>query len=426
MSAAGGALEGIRAIELSDERIAFAGKLLGDMGAEVIAVEPPGGQRMRSYPPFRDDRPDAERSLYWWHYNTSKFGVTLDWTRPQGRELLRRLVSEADLLIESEEPGTLDQLGLGYAELSALNPRLVMVSMTPFGQRGPRSEERATDLTLLAGGGPAWSCGYDDHSLPPVRGGGNQAYQTGCHFAVISALVALLARDETGRGQFIDVNLHAAANVTTEAGSYHYLVSGEIVQRQTGRHAGSRPSPPMQRRCADGRYVNTGVGLRRPADFAALCEWLESAGLDRSFGKMPALRDAAGREKLDAMRAARDPAIAEMLAAGREAIDHLADHLSAYDFFVGGQERGIPVGAVYSPEEALEDPHHRARGIQVSVEHPELGRSFDYPGAPYLFSGTPWRIQRRAPRLGEHNQSVYAELGVSPAELSELRAAGVV
>ncbi len=421
-----GALAGVRVIELAHERTSFAGKLMGDMGADVIVVEPPGGHATRAYDPFLGDRPGPERSLYWWHYNTSKRGVTAQLDSPRGQELIAGLAAAADVLLEGEDPGRLASLGVDLGTLRASNERLISVSITPFGSSGPRSEEQATDLTLLASGGPAWSCGYDDHELPPVRGGGNQAFHTGAHYAVISVLVALLAREESGRGQHIDVNLHAASNVTTEAGSYHYLVDQTTVQRQTGRHAMAMIGPPSQALCADGRHANMGVGLRGPRDYAALAQWLESAGLAESFPSMDILREAAARDAIDAMLARNDPELQRLIQAGRAALTFLSEQLPAYDLFVGGQQRGIPLGIIYSPEEALDDPHHRARGFAVQVEHEDLGRSYSYPGAPYRFLGTPWKIQRRAPHVGEHNAEVWGSLGVSARELDTLREQGVV
>ena len=150
-------------------------------------------------------------------------------------------------------------------ELRAANERLIWVSVTPFGSEGTRAHEPATDLTLLAGGGPAWSCGYDDHTLPPVRGGGNQAFHIGSTWAVMGALTAVLARDVTGRGQHVDVSMHAACNVTTEMGTYGYLAGHETVLRQTGRHAMPTISMPTQMRCADGALRHH----RLPAALAA-------------------------------------------------------------------------------------------------------------------------------------------------------------
>ena len=405
-----GALSDLRVVELASERGAFAGKLLGDMGAEVIVVEPPEGSPLRAWGPFLDDEPGLERSLSWWHYNTSKLGVTLDLDSETGPGRFRSLVASADLLIECEPPGRMAELGLDYPDLTRLRQDLIMVSITPFGRAGPRCHEQATDLTVLASGGPVWSCGYDDHSLPPVRGGGNQGYHTSCHFAVMSALVALLVRHETGLGQHIDVSMHAAANVTTEAASYDWLVARSTVQRQTGRHAGPHMTQESQIRCADGRYVNTGVPPRSPPEFAALHAWIEELGLLEEFPEAFLLKMGQERERIELSKIGQDEELRAIFGAGREGQNFIASKVSAYDFFVGSQERGLPVGIIYSPEEVMEDRHFKTRGFPVEVEHDHLGRSFTYPGAPYVFHGSPWRIQRRAPLLGEHNERVFSAL----------------
>ena len=189
------ALDGIRVVEIASERIAYAGKLLADMGADVILVEPPGGDPTRHYPPFLDDRLDPERSLHFWHHHTSKRGVVCDLDDAQDRSAFRRLVDSADVLLEAEHPDRLNDLGIDYDVLCRTNPGLVHIAVTAYGRGEPASRLPATDLTLMAAGGPAWSCGYDDHGLPPVRGWGNQAFNTGCHYAVTGIMAALLARD---------------------------------------------------------------------------------------------------------------------------------------------------------------------------------------------------------------------------------------
>lgn len=405
-----GALTGLRVIELAGEYGALAGKLLADMGAEVIVVEPPGGAAMRGYGPFLDDEPGPERSLYWWHYHTSKLGVTLDLDDAADRERFRRLAVSADVLLECEPPGRLAALALSFVELRALRDELIACTITPFGSSDPRSAEPAVDLTILAAGGPVWNCGYDDHTLPPVRGGGNQGFHTASHYAVMSILVALLVRDETGVGQHIDVNMHAAANVTTEAGSYAWLVAQATVMRQTGRHAGATPTLPTQIECADGRHVNTGVPPTKPPHFLSLHGWMTELELVGAFPEAFLLELGAQREYIDLSRIAEDPELQAIFGAGREAQNLIASKLDAHAFFVGSQRRGLPVGIIYSPEEVMEDPHFAARGFRVEVEHPELGRSFVYPGAPYRFERSPWRIQRRAPLVGEHNDAVFGAL----------------
>jgi crotonobetainyl-CoA:carnitine CoA-transferase CaiB-like acyl-CoA transferase len=403
-----GPLAGTRVVELSSELGAWAGKLLGDMGADVILVEPPGGDDTRRFGPFVDDVPDAERSLWFWHYNTSKRGMTLDLDDADGRDLFKQLVAGADFLLEAQCPGRLARLGLDYPNLRSLNDGLIMLSISPYGQQGPRAQDAAVDLTLLAGGGPVWSCGYDDHTLPPVRGGGNHGYQTACHFAVMSGLAALVHRDLTGSGQHIDINAHAAANVTTEAATYQWLIAGATMQRQTGRHAAAIPTQATQVLCADGRYATTGLGVRKQSDFVVLHDWLSSAGLLETFPSRPLLEWAIEEPITDML--SDDDATLEKRAAAREAVMHLAAHMSAHEFMIGGQERDMQVSVIYSPEEVLGDPHMVARGFPVRVPHPEIGREVTYPGAPILFHRSPMRIQCRAPSLGEHNADVLAEL----------------
>ncbi len=414
-----GALEGLRVVELTSEMGAYAGKLLADMGADVILVEPPEGDLARSYPPFLDDEPGPDRSLFWWSTQTSKRGVTLDLETAAGHDAFAKLVDSADVLLECEPPGRLAALGLDYPDWKQRRPELVMVSVTPFGRGGARRDELATDLTLLASGGPAWSCGYDDHSLPPVRGGGNQAYNTACHYAVLSVLTALLQRDVSGRGQHVDVNAYAACNVTTEMASYHWLVQRGTVQRQTGRHAMEQPTMETQMRCGDGRYVTTGVPPRRPSEFRWLLDWLVELGLKDELPEAVFLERGAEREsEIDLSKIGEDDETTVLFGAGREAMNLVASRIPAYDFFLGGQRAGLSVGIVYAPEEVMEDPHFVARGFPVEVEHPEHGRRFTYPGAPYQFEKTPWRISRRAPRLGEHNDEVFGELGLSSAAVT--------
>jgi crotonobetainyl-CoA:carnitine CoA-transferase CaiB-like acyl-CoA transferase len=402
----------LRVVELCEEVGEFAGKLLADMGADVVKVEAPEGSRTRGYPPFVGDEPHPERSLFFWHYNTSKRSVLLDIETEAGRDAFRALVEGADVLVDDRPPGWLAARGLDYDDLRGANPRLIHCSITPFGRSGPRVDEPVTDLTLLAGAGPVWSCGYDDHSLPPVRGGGNQAYQTGCHWALISILSALLYRDDGGEGQFIDVSMHAASNVTTEAGSYQWLVAQQTVQRQTGRHAGVTPSGPTQEQAKDGRWINTGLFARRPHEFGIIIEWLRELGLYEQFEQSALLEVAAGMDRmLEMSRVAEDEQEAALLGAGREAMIFIVQHLDAYEFFKGAQDRGFQVGIIYAPEDVIEDPHFAARGFPTEVEHPEIGRSFTYPGAPYAFRGSPWAISRRPPLLGEHTDEVLAELG---------------
>lgn len=394
-----GPLEGVRVVELSHEHAAWAGKLLADLGADVVVVEPPGGSPQRSAGPFLADEPGPERSLSWWHYNTGKHGVVADLERD--RDKVAALVGDSDVLLEAEPPGRLARLGMGWDALSPRHPRLIMVSVTPFGQESARSAEPVTELTLMAEGGPVWSCGYDDHDLPPVRGGGNQGLHMACHWAVMGLLVALMERERSGRGQHVDVSMSAANNVTTEMASYGWLAAEEEMRRQTGRHAAPRPTARTQVRCRDGRYVTTGVPPRDPQTFARVVDLLDRRGLRDEFPLTALLEMGAEREQLSYADITTDPLVGEMLAAGREVLSFLAERLDAYDFFSETQRIGVATGVIYTPGEAMRDPNALARRFPTPVHHPELGRDLTYPGPPYRFSETPWST-RRAPLLGEH------------------------
>jgi crotonobetainyl-CoA:carnitine CoA-transferase CaiB-like acyl-CoA transferase len=331
------------------------------------------------------------------------------------------------VLVEAERPGYLADLGIDYPDLTGkpiaphrpvdgaapgpppVNAELIHLSVTPFGRDELGGGEDVIDLTVLARGGPMWSCGYDDHSLPPVRGRGNQGLRTAAHFAVMSVLTALLARPRHG-GQFIDLSMIAAANVTTEFASYSWLAARQTVQRQTGRHATATPTEPTQVRCADGRYLNTGVPPRSPAEFAALSSWLDELGLTDEFPMASLLELGAEYQKLTLTMIAEDPLAGEVFQAGREAMAFIASKVPAHDAFVGFQTRGIAAGVVWSPDEVMSDPHFLERGFPTEVYQPQLGRTVLYPGPPIRFTASPMGVGGPAPTLGQHTDEVKGEL----------------
>jgi crotonobetainyl-CoA:carnitine CoA-transferase CaiB-like acyl-CoA transferase len=400
-----GPLQGMRVVELASEHGALAGKILADLGAEVLLVEPPGGHRSRQFEPFYDDVPDRERSLWWWFYNTGKQSVVLDLVEPDGATLFRSLVRSSDLVLEGEPPGQLAGVGLDYEAFADEERSLVWVSITPFGRSSPRSREPISDLTLQAGAGPAWSCGYDDHRLPPVRPGGNQGYHTACLWAVEAAMVALYVRETQGLGQLVDVSMHAACNVTTEAATYEWLVAQATVQRYTFRHAAVRLTPPRLMTAADGQTV-IGALPRRASEFQALCQWLVELGLVDQFEEFFFLELGVERGGVQIPEVAADPEAAAIYQAGSDALRFVAEHLPAAAFFVEAQQRGIPAAMLAAPEDAFSDPHFVARGFPVEIFHDDLGRSFVYPGPVFRAPASPWRVRGRAPHLDEHGESL--------------------
>ena len=346
-------------VELASDRAAYAGKLLGDLGADVIVVEPPGGHRSRGYGPFVDDEPDPDRSLWWWNYNTSKRSIVLDLERGDERDVFRHLALDADIVLEAEDPGVLDVLGIDHTQLRAEQPELIWVSVTPFGRRCAQFDEPTTDLTLLAAGGAVWNCGYDDHRLPPMRPSGNHAQHTASAFAVLGALTAVIHRDLAGTGQHVDVSMLAATNVSTEVSSVYWLFEGATLQRQTGRHASEHPTMGIQVPAGDGRYVTTPLALTSADNFRAALEWLRDLGAEDEHPEAFFLQMGVDCGGVSMKDLGKDAEVTAIYGAGREALYLIASKMSAREFFVGAQRRGIACGAVWSPDEAIADEHFR-------------------------------------------------------------------
>ena len=230
-----GPLAGLRILELANETGQFCGKLLGDLGADVVKIEPPGGEPNRRVGPFLDDIPHPERSLPFWYYNTSKRGITLDLASVEGRQLFGRLATTSDIILETFRPGFLPSLGLDYEFLSKQNRGLIMCSLTPFGQTGPWRNYLSSDLLHMAAGGEMASSGYDESDLPnapPIAPGGGNAWHMGCHFAYMAIMAALIYRTGSGQGQYIDASIHEACALTTEAAIANYVYRGEVLRRQ--------------------------------------------------------------------------------------------------------------------------------------------------------------------------------------------------
>ena len=411
-----GPLAGLKVLELADEKGQYCGKLLGDLGADVIKIEPPGGEATRTVGPFLDDLPHRERSLSFWHYNTSKRAVTLNLETEDGRGLFRRLASTADVILETFPPGYLASLGLGYEELKELNPRLILCSLTPFGQAGPWRDYVTSDLLHLAAGGQMASCGYREEDVPdapPIAPGGGQAWHMGSYYAHMAIMAAVCYRDVTGRGQYIDASVHEACVLTTETTVPIYIYAGQVVRRLTGQGASHINRPRIQLACKGGRHMNAQIerGLT-PQRVKVLAEWMASYGLEGD------LLDEKYQDQA---------VIQENLSHIKELVVDFFSNLTQEELYHAGQERRFNFGPVRMPDELVDDPHLRDQEFWKEVEHPELGRRFTYPGPAAILNGSPWRISRRAPLIGEHNLEVFGrELGLSKGQLALLAEAGVV
>jgi benzylsuccinate CoA-transferase BbsE subunit len=401
-----GALAGRRVLELGDEKGMYAGKLLADLGADVIRVERPGGDPARDLPPFLGGAPAPGTSLPYHYWNAGKRAVSLELADPRGRELFLRLAARADVVLESLPPGGLDALGLGFGALRATRPELVLVSLSGFGRRGPRSGFATSDLVAAALGGLLHVTGEPED--PPVRLAGMQAYAAGSLVAAAGALVALLHAARSGRGQHVDVSLQqAAASLGHICGVPKWLDDGVVPRRAGAALFASVPSGAYA--CRDGLAY---LMVNRPAHWTALARWVaEATGVGEILDPM-----------FEGPSSARLPY--------RELVDlwvgELAARFDVADFCRVGQERHLAVTPLQGAAAVAHDPQLAARGFFVEAPLPGA-RGVPMAGAPYQLSATPWRPPGPPPAPGEHNAELLAgELGLGEAGLAALARAGVV
>ncbi len=402
-----------RVLDLADEKGFFCGKILGDLGADVIKIEPPGGDPSRSIGPFYHDIPDPEKSLYWFAYNTSKRGITLNIRTKDGQEILRRLAKTADFIIESFPPGYMDSLGLGYQSLSQINPGLIMTSITPFGQSGPYKDYKASDIVAMAAGGQMTLCGDPDR--PPLRCTIDQSYPHAGAQAAVGTLFALYSRQLTGEGQWVDVSMQECVLATTWNLHPFWDISKVLLKRQGVRLARGITAPRNVFPCKDG-YVSWRVfTAAQTPKTRAMVSWMDEEGMAGDLTQV-------NWEETD-----MDKVGQEQLERWEETFAKFLLTRSKQELFRDCFKRGAMLFLVRNPKDIVEHEQLAARDAWVEVDHPELGTKITYPGAPFKSSQTSWRISRRAPLVGEHNEEIYeGELGFTKQELTILKHGNVI
>lgn len=396
------ALEGIRVIDLTHHIAGpYCTKLLADFGAEVIKVERPSvGDPTRRSGPYAGDIPDPDRSLPFLYLNTSKRSVTLDIKSDAGQDILKQLVREAHLVIENFRPGTVQRLGLGFEELQKINPSLVMVSISNFGQTGPYRDYEATDIIEYALGGLMYIFGLNERE--PLKHAMNQAqYKAGTN-AASGAAIAVLHQQLTGQGQWVDVSIQESITSALRDTASAYGYTGVVKWRQP-REAGEIPRGPV--RVSDGYIMPITFGA---VDWETTAEFLDAPDLSDEKFATPESR-VQNAEELDTI-------LSEAFQK-REKFEI---------FYEAHKRRRLIYGVVHDPKEVLENPQYIWREFFQKIEHPVAG-ALTYPGAPFILSETPWSASAPAPTLGQHNQEIYQDrLGISHAELARLSTAGVI
>jgi len=408
-----------RVLDLTTERGLLCAQILGDLGADVIKVEPPGGSPVRRLAPFYQDVADPNRSIYWWAYNRNKRSITLNLKTDDGRELFHRLAARSHFLIESDNPGYLATLRLGYPDLAAHNHQLIYVSITPFGQDGPKASYADSDLIILAAGGPLLLGGDEDR--PPLRVSVPQAYLHASADAAAGALIAHHERQRSGQGQHVDVSAQQSVTIATQANNLAYRLRADEARRMSGGVKLGSLRVPLVWRAMDG-YVTLGFLFGRQLGLFSqrLMNYLHELGVC----------DAATRDKDwigygGLLLSGREP-MAEYERVVALIAEFVASRTKA-ELFDAALERGLLIAPITTMNEVLESPQLQARHYFQELEHPELERSFPYPGPFAKFSETPLTYRRRPPLVGEHNREIFCgELGLGEDRLADLARKGII
>lgn len=412
-------LKPYRVLDLTRENGFLCGKTLADLGADVVKIEPPQGDPGRSIGPFYRDEVNPERSLYWFSFNLNKRSITLNMEIEDGREILKRLVERADFLIESFPPGHMDELGLGYEDLREINGRLIMISISPFGQSGPYAHFKGPDIVNMAMGGQMHLCGNEDN--PPVRISHPQSYLHAAMEGAGGGLIALYYRESNGVGQHVDVSAQQSVIWTLMDATAYWNLNKLNLHRSGQYYLRATSSGETRFRilwpCKDG-FVSFFL-MADPSTIPGILQmvdWMEEEGIDVSYLKSVdwnALNyDTLTEEEYERM--------------GVPFLEFLSCHTKK-ELYEGAVKRRIILYPESTTADLLENPQLKAREYFQRVEHPELQDSLLYPGAFIKMSETPCQVKRRPPLIGEHNDEVYlGELGLSSKEMAQLKARGII
>lgn len=408
-------LGGLRALDLTGEASSFCGKILAQLGVDVIKVERPGGDPSRNIGPFYHDIQDPEKSLYWFAYNESKRGITLNIEMPEGQDIFKKLVAKADFVIESFPVGYMERLGLSYQELSAINPGLIMTAITPFGQTGPYKNYKAGDLVAMAMGGLMSQTGEPDGL--PCRLDPDHAYRLAGSSAALATLIAYYYREWSGEGQFIDVSINECAIRE----NYHEVpVAWEFGHYNVARSGGRMFRANVYTRCIwpckDGHITWTIFGGKVGAnDNKALAKWMEDEGV------LGELKD------IDWDTFNLDDITQEDMDRIEEHILQLTSRHTKRELEDGAIRRGIRISAVNDVRDLYKSSQLEFRKYWRDIEHPELSDVITYPGHLFISNETKVEPRHRAPLIGEHNKQIYEdELGFDKETIDNLKEKGVI
>ncbi|MBN1849520.1 MAG: CoA transferase [Deltaproteobacteria bacterium] len=408
-------LESFKVLDLTDEKGMLCGKFLASIGAEVIKIEPPGGDRARNLPPFVNDTPGPGMSLYYAGYNTNKKSITLNIETEDGREIFKKLVKDSDFVIESFSPGYMRKLGLGYPELSAINPRIIMTSITPFGQEGPYSQYKPSDLMCFAMSGLMYLVGDPDGT--PLRISVPQSYSLGAAEGFGSSMIAHYYRERTGEGQYVDVSIRDSM-IKTTIGILPECEVNDRVMKRGGAYWVIRHKPnKMLWACKDGWITfRLHGGTFALATNRQLVKWMSEENMADDFMLN------VDWENLD-----MDQADDELHRKFEEPVGKFFMSHTRQELFEGALARNIMLLPVSTVEEVANSPQLEFREYWDEVDQPGWDKGIKYPGAFIKASETPCVKTQPASSIGEHNEDIYkGRLGFSNEKLALLKTANVI
>jgi len=413
-----GALAGYRVLDLAQGSCLMCGKILADLGADVIKVEPPRGDPTRYVGPFYKDVPHPERSLFWFAYNTNKRSITLDIETTDGKDMFKRLTKSADFIIESFEPGYLDALELGYLSLSEINPRVILVSITPFGQTGPYAQYKSTDLICWAMGGALYISGDPDQ--PPNWISFPQAFLHAGAEAATASLISHWYRETTGEGQHIDVSVQQSVLWATMNITAYWDLSKRNVTRKGSSFTFLNASVQETFPCKDGfvTFLPRGGALSGAIrSVQALVSWMAEENMAPEW-----LKNLDWVNDFEATRVTQE--MADRL---EKSISEFTMTKTKAELYARAIKEGMLLAPVNTAKDIAQDGQLISREYWMSVDHPELGDRLTYCGPFVKLSETPINIRLRPPLIGEHNEEIYVdEFGLSRDDLVVLREIGAI
>jgi crotonobetainyl-CoA:carnitine CoA-transferase CaiB-like acyl-CoA transferase len=409
-------LKHLTALDLTDDKGFLCGKILADLGVNVIKVEPPGGDPSRNIGSFYGNRPDPEKSLYWFAYNSNKKGITLDIEKPAGRELFKKLVKAADFVIESFPPGYMDGLCIGYKELSKKNKKLIWAGITPFGPEEPYRNYKGPDIVVMGMSGTLYQTGESDG--PPVHMSMPQACLHAGADAAVGCMMAYHYRQQTGEGQYVDVSMQQSAGWFQANAVPVYELQGNIMKRSGAFRTGTSSQAPQRQvwKCKDSYVFFNVIGGRTGAKtLSALVAWMDEEKLATDHLLQM------DWDNFDMFTLTES----EMVKISKPIEEFFKKHTSK-ELLKGAVPRGVSLGPLSSMKDLLEDECLNQRGYWTQVKHPELYAKITYPKTYVRSTGADMSIRSRAPLIGEHNEEVYTEIGLTNEELEQLKEEGVI